>query len=156
MNRLSPRSEAWSARLAAAALVAAFVGASPGAAFAQAAAPDGDPEDAAAEEPVSGVLLGDFFVRNVRGAENLKTRLSFSLYAAVPAEREAEFRDLLEGRRHRVRDQVMTAVRLTETAALQEPSLARLKRRVLLRLRRTMPELKIDGLHFGAFTLLFE
>ena len=105
---------------------------------------------------IRGVLLGDFFFRDIRGAEGIKTRLSFSLYASVSEEHEGEFRRLLEKRRHRVREQVITAIRLTATADLQQPSLDRLKRRILMRLRRTSPGLGIGELHFREFTLLFD
>lgn len=115
------------------------------------------PDDEAAEEVViDGVLIGDFMFRGIRGAEGVKTRLSFSLYAAVDNAERDQFERVLEQRRHRIREQVITAIRLTKTSDLQEPSLARLKRRILMRLRRTSPGLPIHDLHFRQLALMFD
>lgn len=122
---------------------------------AAAAANGADAEETVEEPPAPvGVSLGSYYFREVRGTEGTKTRLSFSLYASVEQEHEAAFREILKAHEGRIRDQVITSLRLTETRDLNEPDLTRVRRRMLLRLRRTLPQLKIENLHFREFTLM--
>jgi hypothetical protein len=52
-----------------------------------------------------------------------------------------------------LRDLVITATRLTPLNAFQEPDLATFRRRILMRLRRALPELTVEDLYFSEFDL---
>lgn len=104
---------------------------------------ESDPE--AEVQPVwVGYEIGDFTIKDVRPAEGAKTRLSFTLHAAVIDEELPKFKKLASARTARIRDQVITSIRLSEPTAYQEADLGHLRRRILLRLRRALPELKIE------------
>ena len=116
------------------------------------AATDTKADEAAEVEPqVEGVLLGRFFIRDVRGAEGVSVRISFALYAAVDPEQADAFRAVLTRVEKRLKSEVLVAVRMSRLRDFQEPDLARFRRRTLLRLRRTTPELPIDRLLIGEF-----
>lgn len=118
----------------------------------QACAAANDEPEAEAEEPViEGVLLGRFYIRDIYGAEGAKVRMSFALYAAVTDEAASDFRAILSRTEARVKDEVLTAVRMSRLRDFQEPELERFRRRILMRLRRTAPRLAIERLLIGEF-----
>ncbi len=111
-------------------------------------------QEISAEEVISetvGIELGEFFIRDVRGSEGVKTRVSFTLYADVPLDRETSFRALQQQYEQRIRDQVILAIRLCQTSQFQEPTLHSLKRRIGVRLRRMIPGFQAEGLMFKDF-----
>ncbi len=112
--------------------------------------------EVAEEEGPLGVFLGEYFIRDIHESENAKTRLSFSLYAAVDPQQEKAFVAVLARHQSRVHDLVLTAIRLSDNHDFQEPSLERLKWRMLLRLRRGLPQLKIEHLHFRRFVFFID
>lgn len=120
------------------------------------AAAEGQPTDEVVEPATEGVLLGRFYVRDIRGAEGVKIRISFALYASVARETADEFRARLSKLDARVRDEVLTVVRLSRLSDFQQPELERFRRRILLRLRRTTPALAIDGLLIGEFEMFVD
>jgi hypothetical protein len=113
-------------------------------------------EEEIEEEAPIGIFLGEYFIRDTHEAENAKTRLSFSLYAAVDPENEKAFAAILARHQSRVHDLVLTAIRLSDNHDFQEPSLDRLKWRMLLRLRRGLPQLKIEHLHFRRYVFFID
>ena len=102
-------------------------------------------------EPI-GIELGDFHYRDVRSSEGVKLRISFTLFAEVKQENENQFMRVYENSVKRIRDQVIIAIRLSETHDFQEPSLAKLKRRMKIRLHRVLPHLEIEDLMLRDFT----
>lgn len=113
-------------------------------------------EETAEEEGPIGIFLGEYFIRDIHESENAKTRLSFSLYAAVKPEDEKAFATELAQYQGRVHDLVLTAIRLSDNPDFQEPSLDRLKWRMLLRFRRGLPNLKIEHLHFRRYVFFID
>ena len=59
----------------------------------------------------------------------------------------------MQNRQHKIRDQVITATRLVPLVEFDQADLASFRRRILLRLRRTLPELKIDDVYVSNFEL---
>jgi hypothetical protein len=102
---------------------------------------------------IRGVELGEYRVRANYPVEAQKSTVTFALHAAVPSERYVEARRWVESRQHRVRDQVITATRMTPLALMDEPGLTSFRRRILLRLRRALPELPIDDVYVSDFQL---
>jgi hypothetical protein len=103
--------------------------------------------------PIRGVSLGDFRIQAYHAVEAKRSTLEFSLHAVVSSENAAEFKHLIENRRHKVRDQVIVVARMSSLANFDQPQLTDFRRRILLRLRRTLPELKVDDLYFSDFRL---
>lgn len=113
---------------------------------------EAEQEESTEEVPQSvGFELGEFFIRDVRGSEGVKTRVSFTLYADVASENEATFQPLQKKHEQRIRDQIILAVRLCQTNHFQEPTLHSLKRLIWVRLHRMIPGFKINGLMFKDF-----
>jgi hypothetical protein len=112
--------------------------------------------DKEAEADFRGVGLGKYVVRTYYPVEAQKSVVSFTLYATVKKEDAAEFDRLLKHRRNKVRDQVIIATRLVPLTDFSDPELASFRRRILLRLRRTIPELAIQDAYLSDFELAVE
>jgi hypothetical protein len=110
-------------------------------------------EEEVSDSPIRGISLGEFRIRAYYPIEAKRSTVTFTLYAIVPSENSADFRSLLEHRTHKVRDQVITAARLVPLPDFDDPKLRDFRRRIMLRLRRTMPELIIDDLYISDFHL---
>jgi hypothetical protein len=109
--------------------------------------------DVSAAPVGQGIDLGEYRIRTHYPVQAQKSIVRFVLYATALPDRTAETRDILSNRRHKVRDQVITATRMVPLSEFDEPELASFRRRILLRLRRTMPELAIEGLYVSSFEL---
>jgi hypothetical protein len=108
---------------------------------------------AAAGVKIRGVELGEYKIRANYPVEAQKSTVTFVLHATVASERYDEARRLVEAHRNRVRDQVITVTRMTPLALLDEPELTSFRRRILMRLRRALPELPIDDVYVSDFQL---
>jgi hypothetical protein len=109
--------------------------------------------DGSAAPAGQGIDLGEYRIRTHYPVQAQKSIVRFVLYATALSDRTAETRDLIANRRHKVRDQVITATRMVPLSEFDEPELTSFRRRILLRLRRTMPELAIEGLYVSSFEL---
>jgi len=144
---------------AAALVAAALLGPLSGNGWASGSAPP-DPHAEAEEEDtgpsasgVRGVELGEFNIQMFRPIPSRKDHVTFNLYATIREEDFKEFQRLYKRRRHKVRDQIIVATRLVAIEDYDDPELKYFRRRILLRLRRTMPELRIDDIQINDFTL---
>ncbi len=106
--------------------------------------------------PIKTVLIGQFFMRDLRVTEDAKVRLSFTLHAKIDPEHARVAERLVESHKHRLRNEVITAVRTCEQNEFQEPDLTRFRCRIQARLRRAMPQLPIEQLLVGEYEYLFE
>jgi hypothetical protein len=110
-----------------------------------------------AEDPNStGIKLGEFRIRSYYAVESQKSSATFTLYATAAEGKLAQSRQLLAHRKHKVRDQVILAARLVPLADFNEPDLASFRRRIVLQLRRTLPELAIENVYISDFDLKLE
>lgn len=100
-----------------------------------------------------GVDLGKYQVRTYYPLEGQKSVVAFTLYATVTKDNAAEFERLLKNRRHKVRDQVIVATRLVPLTDFNDSDLTSFRRRILLRLRRMLPELPIQDVYISDFEL---
>ncbi len=113
-----------------------------------------DAVDAAPVGPEAAPLavsLGEFSISELRAVEGAKLRIHFHLYAGVDADEAESLRKQVEEHQHRIRNEVLIAIRLCEQHEFQEPGLDRVRRRVLARLNRSLPDLPIDRLLVGEF-----
>lgn len=116
-----------------------------------------EPGDEAVEEPpMVGFELGQFYLKDFRAVEGVKTRLRFTVHASVKSEASEAFEKRLERRKMRVRSQVITAMRLADPAEYEDPHLKLIRRRLFLRLRRALPDLQIDEIYFSDFSYFVE
>ena len=100
-----------------------------------------------------GVDLGEFVVRSYRPAPARRDEVNYQLHATVKSDQFHEFDALYKRHINKVREQVIIATRLVPVEAYDDPELQFLRRRILLRLRRTLPELKIDDVYVSDFNL---
>jgi hypothetical protein len=105
------------------------------------------------ESGVRGVKLGAFRIRIYYPAEARRSAISFLAYATVKEENLPGFSELFAHRRNRIRDQVIVATRCVPLADFDDPDLRSFRRRILLRLRRMMPELIIEDIYMSDFQL---
>lgn len=109
--------------------------------------------DAESGKAIHGVSLGEFRIRSYYQVDAQKSTVRFSLFATVKDEHFRDVQGLAEEHRQKLRDQVIIATRLSPLAVFQEPDLATFRRRVLVRLRRAIPELTIEDLYISDFDL---
>ena len=109
--------------------------------------------DAESGKAIHGVSLGDYRIRSHYQIDAQKSIVRFSLFATVKDQGFGEVKRLVAEHRQKLRDQVIMATRLTPLAVFQEPDLATFRRRVLVRLRRALPELTIEDLYVSDFDL---
>lgn len=112
----------------------------------------GKDQPAEEKEPeLVGFELGAFVLKDYQPLGDVTTRLIFRAHASVKEDQSELFAKRLENRRHRVREQILIAARLAEPEELQDPSLEKLRRRILLRIRHSLPELPIDEVYLSEF-----
>ena len=100
-----------------------------------------------------GVELGEFEVRTSRAVPPQKNLVHFKIYLTATGERFKQLKSLLQNRTNKARDQVIIATRLVEIETYDDPELTGLRRRILLRLRRALPELPIDDVYISDFSI---
>jgi hypothetical protein len=100
-----------------------------------------------------GIDLGEYLIRSHYPVQAQKSIVRFALFATTQKERMAEIRTLAEHRKHKIRDQVIIVSRLIPLALFDEPDLKTFRRRILLRLRRALPELVIDEVYVSDIQL---
>jgi hypothetical protein len=116
------------------------------------AAEEAESDDAAGAK-TRGFELGEFRIRAYYPVQAQKSMVRFVLFATVSGERYSASKRLMQDRRHKIRDQVITATRMVPLVEFDQPDLASFRRRILLRLRRTLPELEIDDVYVSNFEL---
>ncbi|MEM9352958.1 MAG: hypothetical protein AAGA92_08090 [Planctomycetota bacterium] len=95
--------------------------------------------------------LGRFHIKDLRPARNETVELNFVLHLALKPETPSAVLADLEGWKHRLRDQVITAARVAETKDFSSPSLHRLRRLMILRANRLIGGDLIDELLLTEF-----
>ena len=111
------------------------------------------PEDTSGLKTV-GIELGEYKIRTDYPVQSQKSTVRFVLYAAVKGEHSAEMRHIVDEHRQKVRDLVITSTRLAPLILFEEPDFASFRRRLIIRLRRTFPELAVEDLYISDFGLM--
>jgi hypothetical protein len=109
--------------------------------------------DNAGDASGQGIELGEYDIRSYYPVEAQKSIIRFVLYAKAAGDHHAQTRQLVTERRHRIRDQVITATRMVGLAEFDAPDLKTFRRRILLRLRRALPELMLEDVYVSDFQL---
>jgi hypothetical protein len=102
---------------------------------------------------IRGIEVGEFRIRAYYPVQAQKSMVRFVLHLTAKGERYASLQTLVKTRRHKIRDQVITGTRLVPLADFDEADLKSFRRRIVLRLRRTMPELPLDDAYVSNFEL---
>jgi len=102
----------------------------------------------------NGIELGEFKIRSDYPAEAQKSTVRFVLFAAIKPEQIGEMQRLVEQHQIKLRDEIITATRLTPLGVFEEPNLTTFRRRIMIRLRRTLPELAVEELYVSDFGLM--
>ena len=80
--------------------------------------------------------LGKFKIHDFRPTRNETTKITFTMHLALSPTFSQQQVTQLERWQHRLRDQVIIAIRTLEVKEFQEADLSRLQRKVLLRVNR--------------------
>ena len=105
----------------------------------QAAEGDEAAEQAAEAEAAHPTIeLGTFQVKDHRPTRNETAKVSFTIFLAMDRSVDKLTLEQLEHWKHRLRDQVIVAARLSETTDYLEPGLTRFRRNILLRVNRVL------------------
>lgn len=102
------------------------------------------------------IKLGEFQVRTSNSVLSRKDNVHFILHATVKNEDYPTFDRHYRNHKNKTRDQVVTATRLVPIEDYDDPELKKFRRRLLLRLRRALPELPIADLYISDFALSVE
>lgn len=100
-----------------------------------------------------GIDLGEFRIRAYYPVDAQKSTVQFDLHVAVASKHYAEMQRLADIHEHKLRDEVITAARMSPLAIFDEPGLDGFRRRIYLRLRRALPALVIDDVYVSKFQL---
>lgn len=95
--------------------------------------------------------LGKFKIKDLRPTRNETAKLTFSMHLAFSKELSEKQIELLEGWKHRMRDQVITAIRIAYIKDFQEPDLKRLRRLILIRVNRLFKQHLAEDVLFGEY-----
>ena len=98
------------------------------------------------------VLIGDFNATKYQPQANTTLRINFQLYGTVGADKEGEFKALLEERKHRLREQVLEIVRSSDMGDLADPVLGLIKRKILEKSNRLLGKPLLKGVVFSDFS----
>jgi hypothetical protein len=109
-----------------------------------------------AGKAIHGITLGDYRIRSYYQVDAQKSTVRFTLYATVKDEHYPDMQRLVEEHRQKVRDQIILATRLAPLTVFQEPDLTTFRRRLIVRLRRAIPELTIEDLYLSEFDLVIK
>jgi hypothetical protein len=117
------------------------------------AEPEVEEEDEASAAAVRGIELGEYRIRSYYPVQAQKSIVQFALHAATAGDRFSETKRLAAQRKQKIRDQVIVAARMAPLSEFDDPDLKTFRRRILLRLRRAVPELTIDDIYLSEFQL---
>ncbi len=109
-------------------------------------------EEAEAEKVRPTIDLGVFEVKDFRPSQNETLKLSFTIHLALHNSVKESTVKQLESWQHRLRDQVIVAIRLSETVDFLEPNLNRFRRTILLRVNRALKALLVSETMLTDFT----
>ena len=108
-------------------------------------------EEAEEEKARPTIDLGAFRMRENRPAANETAKVTFSLHLALPADTPEPIVEGLAKWKHRLRDQVIVALRKTETKDFLEPDLRVLRRNITIRVNRLLDTRLVDEVMFTEY-----
>jgi len=108
----------------------------------------------ARHEEVEEVELGTFNITHFNPATNSTLSIDFELFGAVLAADAAEFHELFEKNKIRVREQVILTLHAAEAKDLSDAGLGLIKRQILEKTNRALGHPLLREVLFGKFNYL--
>jgi len=108
------------------------------------------------EQAQPTVELGRFHIKELRFTRNETIELMFSIQLELARTADQTTASQLEHWRHRLRDQVIIAVRVAETKDFTEPGLDRLRQMILRRINRLFKARVVQEILLDEFTFSVE
>jgi flagellar basal body-associated protein FliL len=114
----------------------------------------GHDEDEEHGEEVEEVELGTFNVTHFNPATNSTLSIDFELFGAVLAENHAEFSELFEKNKIRIREQVILTLHGADAKDLSDAGLGLLKRQILEKTNRALGQPLVREVLFSKFNFI--
>ncbi len=115
-------------------------------------------EPAKSEEATEGIEvtlklnLGTIELQNLEPTQGRTAHMSFDLHLTFDPKTDPEFLKGLEGWQHRLREQVIVAVRATDIFDFLDPELKRFRKQILYRINRMLKQPVVIDALFANFT----
>jgi flagellar FliL protein len=100
------------------------------------------------------VKLGEFRVTAYQPLSNTTLRIDFQLYGTIAASDADEFKQLMEQKGHRFREQVIVIIRGADLTDLTDAGLGLLKRRILATTNKTLGKTLLHSVVFSDFSFV--
>jgi flagellar basal body-associated protein FliL len=121
----------------------------------EAHAPEPEDDHHGSKEPeLQEVNLEQFKITSFQPASSITLRIEFHLYGMCKADKAEEFNHLMETKKNRVRDNVMSIIRSADMNDLTDPALALIKRKILETTNKALGRPLLQGVVFSEFTFL--
>jgi len=109
-------------------------------------------QEAETENVRPTIDLGMFHVKDLRPARNETDKVSFRIHLALQQSVSPSTVAQLEHWQHRLRNEVLIAIRLTEKTDFLEPNLHKFRRRISLRVNRALKAILVSEALLTEFT----
>lgn len=130
-----------------------------------AAAEDSLPEELASgpsTKAASGIVvlpkldLGVLEIKNLEPTRNQTSKVTFAMHLTFPPETDPAIVTALENWQHRLREQVIIAIRVAELGDYMDPQLLRLRKQILYRINRVLKGIQAQDVLLADFTFSTE
>jgi flagellar basal body-associated protein FliL len=113
------------------------------------------PAEEVVEKPeLKEVDMGEFRLTALQPLTNSNLRIDFKLFGMVTEEDQAEFAELSEVHKHRLRDQVISLVRGADMTDLTDAGLGLIRRRILETTNHTLGKPLLQAVIFSDFSVV--
>ncbi len=130
-------------------------------ATAQESSTNEQPKDSVQENAADTVALpkldlGTLEIKNLEPTRNQTTKVNFGMHLTFPPDTDPATIKALSHWQHRIRDQVIVAIRIAELGDYIDPKLSRLRKHILYRINRLLKETPADDVLLADFTFSTE